>query len=108
MRSAHSRKRCSNSAPNDAGRGGVYGTSTRHGSDNGPDAAEESELSAVMTKAPKKATLTDVERHQRFLDMAEKVGASESAEAFDAALNTVVRHNPKKSNETENRVPSKG
>lgn len=107
MRSAHSRKRCSNSAPNDAGRGGVYGTSTGPGRDNRPDAAKEFELSAVMKKPPKKTTLTDAERHERFLDMAEKVGASERAEDFEAAFKAVVRNKPKKPTESENRVPSK-
>ena len=39
---------------------------------------------------PKKPPLTDAERHKRFVDMAQEVGASEKPEAFDKAFKKVT------------------
>jgi hypothetical protein len=35
--------------------------------------------------------LTDVERHKRFLETAEKVGASDNAKEFDKAFSSIVK-----------------
>lgn len=40
--------------------------------------------------APKKAKLTDAERHARFKDMAKEVGASEDPKDFEKAFRTVA------------------
>lgn len=42
-------------------------------------------------KAPK---LTDAERHKRFVEMARKVGASDSPKAFDKAFKRVTKKAP--------------
>lgn len=42
----------------------------------------------------KRPTLTDAERHARFVEMAREVEADESAEAFDEAFKKVVRASP--------------
>lgn len=42
----------------------------------------------------KKHPLTDAERHKRFIETAEEVGAADSDEAFDRAFSKVV--NPPK------------
>jgi hypothetical protein len=42
-------------------------------------------------KAKRKPTLTNKERHERFVDMAHEVEADESQEAFDQAFQKVVR-----------------
>lgn len=44
----------------------------------------------MAEKPPKKPKLTDAERHQRFLDMAEEVGASEDTKDFDQAFTKIV------------------
>jgi hypothetical protein len=41
-------------------------------------------------KPSKKPKLTDVERHQRFVETAKKVDASDSAEAFDKAFDKIA------------------
>lgn len=42
-------------------------------------------------KAKRKPKLTNKERHKRFVDMAHKVQADESQEAFERAFQRVVR-----------------
>lgn len=49
---------------------------------------------AKATTKPK-PRLTDQERHKRFIDMAHKVEADESPEAFDQAFDTITRANPR-------------
>jgi hypothetical protein len=39
----------------------------------------------------RKPKLTDAERHERFLDVAKKVGASDRPEDFDRAFEQVVK-----------------
>jgi hypothetical protein len=43
------------------------------------------------TAKPKKPPLTDQERHKRFVDMANEVGASEKPVDFDKAFKKVTR-----------------
>jgi len=49
-----------------------------------------------MAKAgrPKKAKMTDAERHKRFLAMAHEVEADERPEAFDRAFKKVAHAKP--------------
>jgi hypothetical protein len=47
-------------------------------------------MAKSVSGRPKKPPLTDTERHQRFIDMARKVDADESPEAFDRAFGAVV------------------
>jgi hypothetical protein len=42
-------------------------------------------------KPQKKQPLTDAERHQRFVDMAEEVGASDKPEDFEKAFKAVTK-----------------
>ena len=42
-------------------------------------------------RANRKPPLTDAERHKRFVETAEKVGASEDRAEFDAAFEKVAR-----------------
>ena len=42
----------------------------------------------------KKAKLTDIERHARFVETAKKVGASEKPEDFDRAFRKVTKVPP--------------
>jgi hypothetical protein len=46
-----------------------------------------------MDKSPPKQTpkLTDAERYQRFIEMAEKVGASDDPKDFDRAFSMVTK-----------------
>jgi hypothetical protein len=47
-----------------------------------------------MAKTPKSAPkpkLTDAERHKRFVETADKVGASEKREEFDRAFEAVTK-----------------
>jgi hypothetical protein len=61
-----------------------------------------------MTNKPtKNPKLTDAERHKRFVEMAEKVGASDNPEDFDAVFDRVVASSRKKPPEVKNRVPPK-
>jgi hypothetical protein len=48
------------------------------------------------TSKAKTPKLTDAERHRRFLDMAQKVEASDRPEDFDAVLERLARYKPKK------------
>jgi len=43
---------------------------------------------------PKRAPLTDEQRHARFVEMVAEVGATEDAEVFDEAFKKVVRASP--------------
>jgi hypothetical protein len=47
-------------------------------------------------KQARKPKLTDAERHRRFLEIAAKVGASDSASDFDSAFEKVVGNNRRK------------
>ncbi|MGQ3301214.1 hypothetical protein [Reyranella sp.] len=49
---------------------------------------------AQKPTAKPKGKLTDAERHERFVEMAREVGASESSRAFDRAFKKVAT--PKK------------
>lgn len=51
----------------------------------------------IAVRAPKKAPLTDAERHRRFLDMAREVQASERAQDFDEAFKLVTSKEAKDS-----------
>ena len=44
----------------------------------------------MARKPARKPKLTDAERHKRFLDMAEEVGASDKADDFDKAFKKVA------------------
>ena len=44
-----------------------------------------------MAKATKKTKLTDAERHQRFVDMARQVEASDDPKSFDKAFKKVAK-----------------
>lgn len=49
-----------------------------------------------MSEKPKrKPSLTDAERHKRFVEMAKVVGASPDPKDFERAFNTVLRSKPK-------------
>jgi hypothetical protein len=50
----------------------------------------------MASKSATKPKLTDAERHKRFVEMAEKVGASDSAKAFDKAFKKVAGKRPEK------------
>lgn len=58
----------------------------------------------ITKKHSKKTALTDVERHRRFLDAAEKVGASGKPEDFDMAFEKVVKPTPKTGSDSKMRV----
>jgi hypothetical protein len=49
----------------------------------------------ITNKPSKNTALTDVERHRRFLDAAEKAGASGKPEDFDLAFKKVVKATPR-------------
>lgn len=55
-----------------------------------------------------KPKLSEAERHKRFVDMAEKVGASDRPEDFDAAFEKVVGPKPKLDDDSKKRVASSG
>jgi hypothetical protein len=46
---------------------------------------------ATTTKSRRLPKLTDAERHKRFLDMAQTVGAPDDKDAFDKAFAKVVK-----------------
>jgi hypothetical protein len=48
----------------------------------------------MTTRSVKKPSLTDAERHKRFVDMAREVGASDDAKAFDKALKKFATAKP--------------
>jgi len=48
----------------------------------------------MATKSKPKPPMTDAERHKHFLEMAQEIGASDDAKAFDRAFQRVVK--PKK------------
>ncbi len=47
-------------------------------------------------KTPKTPKLTDAERHKRFLETADKIGASDRSEDFDNAFKKIAPPNFKK------------
>ena len=49
-----------------------------------------------MARSPPKPGLTDRERHQRFVEMAREVEASEDTEAFDHAFEAVTQPREKR------------
>jgi len=51
-------------------------------------------MARKKTAKPKKAPLTDAERHARFVEMAHELEADDSADAFDAAFKKIVRAPP--------------
>jgi len=51
-------------------------------------------LSRMKSKAAKKPKLTDHERHERFVDMAHEVEASEDPKDFDKAFKQVAPAKP--------------
>jgi hypothetical protein len=53
-----------------------------------------------------KPKLTDAERHKRFLDMVEEVGASEDTKDFDKAFTRVVP--PRESHPDRAEIPPRG
>ena len=50
----------------------------------------------MKTKQDSKSKLTDAERHKRFVETAEKVGASEDSADFDRAFEKVAERKPSK------------
>ena len=48
-------------------------------------------MTRKATDKPKKAALTDQERHKRFVDMAKEVGASDKPADFDKAFKKITR-----------------
>lgn len=47
-------------------------------------------MTKATTRAAKRPTLSDAERHERFKHMADEVGADDAPEAFDQAFARVV------------------
>jgi hypothetical protein len=62
----------------------------------------------ITNKPSKNTALTEVERHRRFLDAAEKAGASGKPEDFDLAFKKVVKATPKIRADSKNASPVKG
>jgi hypothetical protein len=60
-----------------------------------------------MAKSPQKPKLTDVERYKRFIEMAEKVGASDDPRDFERAFKQVVKESPSATQAPRPKDPSR-